>query len=241
MPLAGVKRGFAWVFTQPSTYDVGIAVFAAVVGYSSASLQYSQGHSRIRLVLAVATSAALILTWVKSGVSLRQAHRKDSPHELEGCLHALHSVLLATGSPDVILRLALHVPAGDDELEQITEYIGVPPKRGRIGRRFPASAGIIGRAYRENDPFVSYRVSDDYEEYVQELMKEWGYPEDLARLLNPSVMSWMAVPLYDPLRKKVEAVLYLDATRRDFFTETRQDLVLNAAAGIAVFIGKRYP
>ena len=136
--------------------------------------------------------------------------------------------------------LVLHVGAGDDELEQITEYIGVPPKRGRVGRRFPSSAGIVGRAYRENDSFVSYRINDDYEKFVQELIDEWGYAEKLARLLNPSVMSWMAVPLFDPLRHRVEAVLYVDSTERHFFTETRQELILSAASGIAVFIGRRY-
>ena len=71
-------------------------------------------------------------------------------------------------------------------------------------------------------------------------MEEWEYPENLARLLNPAVMSWMAVPLFDPQRQQVEAILYLDSTERDFFTETRQELVLSAASGIAVFIGRRY-
>ena len=42
MPLTGVKRGFAWLISQPGTYDIGIAMFAAVVGYSSATLQYTQ-------------------------------------------------------------------------------------------------------------------------------------------------------------------------------------------------------
>jgi putative methionine-R-sulfoxide reductase with GAF domain len=48
------------------------------------------------------------------------------------------------------------------------------------------------------------------------------------------------VPLFDADNGKVQAVLYLDASKRDFFNDARQELVLSAVNGIAVFIGKRY-
>jgi hypothetical protein len=78
--------------------------------------------------------------------------------------------------------------------------------------------------------------NDDYEAHVHELVSEWNYTERQARLLNPGAMEWMAVPLKESGR--VEAVV-LDVNQRDFFTAERQELVLAATRGIAVFIGRR--
>lgn len=179
----------------------------------------------------------MVVTAVKVGLGLAAARKKESPHELEGCLYTLHAVL-APIDP-CRLRLAIHVPVGE-MLEQVTEYIGDQPKPGRIGRQFPANAGIIGRAFREKDVFVGRRINDDYESYVRELVRDWNYTEERARQLNPGVMEWMAVPFYETDRQRVDAVLFLDSTNRGFFTPERQELVLAAASGIAVFIGKRY-
>jgi hypothetical protein len=128
----------------------------------------------------------------------------------------------------------------EEKFAQITEYIGDHPKSGRIGRRFPINAGIIGKAYREKDVFVGRRANDDYDAYVQELVRDWNYTEERAKKLNPGVKEWMGVPIHDANRDRVEAVLFLDATERHFFTEQRQEVVLAAVNGIAVFIGKRY-
>jgi len=78
--------------------------------------------------------------------------------------------------------------------------------------------------------FVGRRVSDDYEAYVRELISDWNYTEERARKLNPGAMEWMALPIYDPERQRVEAVLFLDVNQRDFFTADRQELIL---AGLA--------
>jgi putative methionine-R-sulfoxide reductase with GAF domain len=133
--------------------------------------------------------------------------------------------------------LAIHVPVGET-LEQVTEYVGDKPKPGRIGRRFPANAGIIGKAFREKEVFVGRRINDDYEAYVREMVREWNYTEERARHLEPGVMEWMAVPFIEGDR--LNAILYVDATQRGFFTQDRQELVLAAQRGIAVFVGKRY-
>ena len=156
-------------------------------------------------------------------------------HELEGCLHTLYAVL--SPSEGCRLRIAVHRPV-DESLEQVTEYIGHRPKPGRIGRRFPANSGIIGKAYREREVFIAFRENDDYEAYVRELITDWNYTEERARRLNAGAMEWMAVPLIEG--DEVEAVLFLDVNQRGFFTSERQELVLAATRGIAVFIGKRY-
>ena len=71
------------------------------------------------------------------------------------------------------------------------------------------------------------------------LTSYWNYTEQQARRLNPGAMSWMAVPLYDRLAR-IDAILFLEATQRDFFTPQRQQVVVAAVRGIAVFVGKRY-
>ena len=160
-------------------------------------------------------------------------------HELEGCLYTLRSTLGPRSGATV--RLAMHLPLPKEEMfAQLTEYIGDTPKPGRIGRRFPINAGIIGNAYREKDVFVGRRVNDDYEAYIRELVKDWNYTEDRARKLHPGMREWMGVPILDANKDRVEAVLYLDSTEAQFFNEHRQEVVLAAVNGIAVFIGKRY-
>jgi len=217
-----------------------IAGAVSLIGFSSAANYAGQQRFKSAAMVAGATIAVWIFATVKHVLGLAEARRKESVHELEGCLHTLHAVLEPSScNPPVTLRLAIHVPVGE-MLEQVTEYIGVNPKQGRIGRRFPANAGITGKAYRENVMLVGRRANDDYEMYLQELIKEWNYTPDQARQLNPAAMEWMAVPFHDVDRGRVDAVLYLDASKRDFFTPDRQGLVLLAVSGIAVFIGKRY-
>ncbi|HLG59681.1 MAG TPA: hypothetical protein VI485_30360 [Vicinamibacterales bacterium] len=210
---------------------------ASVVGIASAWNLASQDKTVLASLVGVGTIGVLVFTATQHVIGLTAARKKDSTHELEGCLYTLHAVL---GPGDGCkVRLAIHVPV-DEALEQVTEYIGDTPKPGRVGRRFPGNAGIIGKAFREKDVFIGRRVNDDYESYVRELVTEWNYTEERARRLNPGAMEWMAVPFYDADRHRVEAVLYLDANKRDFFTAERQELVLAAVNGIAVFVGKRY-
>jgi hypothetical protein len=234
------RSGLRWLFTQPQTYDVIVGVGASVIGVLSTLSYVGQQRYRSALAFGIATAAVLIASFAKHALGLAQARKKESTHELEGCLHTLYAVLdPGSGHPPATLRLAIHVPV-DDMLEQVTEYVGVPPKAGRRGRRYSANAGIIGKAYRENSVFVGRRANDDYEEYVNELIREWNYTSAQARHLNPGVMEWMAVPLFDSDKQRVAAVVYLDATKREFFTAARQELVLSAVNGIAVFVGKRY-
>jgi hypothetical protein len=47
------------------------------------------------------------------------------------------------------------------------------------------------------------------------------------------------VPLTTPERG-VEAVVYIDARKREFFTDNRQLLVLGGCGGIALFVRQRY-
>ena len=241
MAIPRTKTGWRWLIAQTATFDIATAGFTAIVGLTSAINYALAGREWLATTVAGATSIVLCLTIAKNTVALKQTKQKESTHELEGCLYTLHAALdpTAAKSPGR-LRLAIHVPASRDSLEQVTEYIGDQPKKGRIGRKFPDNAGIIGECYRKNQHLHAKRLNDDYEAYVNELITDWNYTEERAKMLNPATMAWMAVPFFDPLTKRVEAVLYLDTRDRDFFTAQRQELVLAAVNGIAIFIGRRY-
>ena len=235
MAIPRPPRGLRWIFSQTSTYDIAIALFASVAGLSSAWTSWSRDRPVPALLALSGTVGVLVFSVTKQAVSLAAARKRQSTHELEGCLHTLHEVL-APGTCKV--RLAIHVPL-NGELEQVTEYVGDPAMPGQVGRRFPANAGIIGKALRENDVFLARRVNDEYEAYIRELITAWSYTEQQARLINPGAMAWMAAPIHDQ-RGRTDAILYLDANQRDFFSPERQELVLAAIRGIAVFVGKRY-
>jgi len=101
MPIPGVKRGLRWLADQPSTYDFGLAFFAAAVGYSSAIQQYWQHHYKLTWLLVVATTLALFFSCIKNAVTLRTARQKESSSDLEGCLHTLHSNLKPDWDPPI--------------------------------------------------------------------------------------------------------------------------------------------
>lgn len=222
------------------------AGFTAVLGATSVINYALLHHNYLAITVGLATVGILAITIAKNAVTLREAKQKTSTHELEGCLLTLLTALDpgALSTPGRI-RLAVHAPGETREtLEQITQYIGDRPKTGRVGRHFPANAGIIGKAFRESGQeqtaFVAQRVNDDYEAYINELVRDWNYTRPRAEKLNPAVRAWMAVSFPDPDTRDVGAVLYLDSTDRDFFTPDRQELVMRASRGIAVFIGRRY-
>jgi hypothetical protein len=119
MPIPRPPKGVRWLLTQTATYDFLIAVFASVIGFSSATNFASQNRTRLALLVGLGTIGVLAFSAIKQGVGLAAARKKDSTHELEGCLYTLHAVL----APSCRLRLAIHVPVRD-ALEQVTEYIG---------------------------------------------------------------------------------------------------------------------
>jgi len=237
MPIPRQRRGVRWIASQTATYDILIALFASVIGLSSAWNYAASGKPLLAAAVGLGTAGVFVFSFVKQSLGLAAARRKQSSHELEGCLYTLHAVLAPSSHTRV--RLAVHVPVGE-QLEQVTDYIGDAPQPEQIGRQFSVNAGIIGKAFREQKAFAGRRINDDYEGYLRELIRDWNYTEAQARRLDPGVMEWMAVPINDPDRQRVEAVLFLDSTSRGFFTPERQQLVMTAVEGIALFIGRRY-
>jgi hypothetical protein len=194
----------------------------------------------------VATSAfgVCALSILRAVVTYRQQARKESLHELEGCLMTIHAILAEDDSPECQqeagLRLTVHVAISDHQLQQVLDYVGDDRGGCTAGRVFPMQSGIAGHVFRTREPFAAERFEQEYEGYVRELIKEWGYIEQDARKLNPATQAWMAVPLVAPPAAEIQGVLYLDSRDRDYFTAARQRLVINAAYGVAQFATRRY-
>jgi hypothetical protein len=231
-------------FTQATPYDIGLAFVAVVPGAVGAAKYFEEQKLLPGWLCLAATAVGFTIAFLKHFILWRSTPDEQPPHDLAGCLHLLQAVLQEGQASDkACLRLTIHVPVPPGtHLEQVLGYIGHDRARGQTaGRTFPIECGIIGKAFREKKACVARRKDDNYENYVKELVEEWGYSEKAARDLNPSSMAWMAVPLFNHRDAKiVEGIVYIDAIDRDFFTEARKTVVFLACGGIATFVAKRY-
>jgi hypothetical protein len=231
------------ILQASQTWDILIALTALVAGTTGMASLAAAGRTG---AAALAAACALItcgLTITRAGVAWAKQVKRESLHELRGCLMTLHALLVESDCPGeearVGLRLTVHVPSRNhEELVQVLDYVGDTRGGRTVGRRLPVHCGIAGHVYRTGDAYHAQRQDADYEAYVRDLIEQWAYSEPQARKVNPASMSWMAVPLSSGNR--IEGILYLDAREPGFFTEARQDLILRAAVGVARYVAERY-
>jgi putative methionine-R-sulfoxide reductase with GAF domain len=229
---------------QATPYDIGIAFAAAFIAYLGALKSFEASKPSEGWAYIVAIAILLVLTITKHVVMWWGTEAKRSPDAIESCLHLMHDILIA-GRPenagDPKLRLTVHVPCDDGRnLMQILDYVGDQRRKRTMGRKFPVGSGIIGKAFREKQFISASRTNDNYETYVQEMVAKWGYSEEEARSRDPSTMAWLALPLTDQDKQKVEGIVYLDSIDRDFFSDDRQKLVSVACVAIARYVAQRY-
>jgi hypothetical protein len=183
-----------------------------------------------------------------SCVKVLHAHRQDRDHKqsdehdgLRAALYVLHGIVSAAGG-DCRLRVTVHrvVPRKKgnpaEELEQLLPYVG---GRGGSGRTFSIRSGIIGRAAREQKLIAASRQLEDWEAFVAELVRTWGYTDAEARARTTDRRSWCAVPILDR-KQETAAVVYLDSDLPDYFTDDVQDLIAASCRGITTYITERY-
>jgi len=58
MPIPRPAKGLKWLFSQTATYDLVIAAFASVIGFSSAANYEAQGNTDSRSSFEAAPSAS---------------------------------------------------------------------------------------------------------------------------------------------------------------------------------------
>lgn len=190
--------------------------------------------------------------WLLLGNTFKvaQAHKQDRERKASGeydglraALHILHDSVCALSEREGGLRVAIHrvVYQGQsntpEEIEQLLPYVG--GDGGGPGRRFSIRSGILGRATREQKMIAVSRQSDDPETFMAELVSSWGYTAQEARDVRSDRRSWCAVPILD-LKQNTTAVIFLDSTLPDYFTDGLQDLIAAACLGITTYIRERY-
>lgn len=244
MSIPRVKHWASRILTSGQFYDALIAIFAMAGGSVASQKLIVDGWRVAGWLVAVSAFVVCALSILRAIVAYRYESKKRSLHELEGCLMIIHAVLAEDDRPDgqkeVGLRLTVHVAIDDHRLQQVLDYVGDERGGRTAGRVFPVQSGIAGLVYRTREAFAAERFEEGYEGYVRELINDWSYTENDARKLNPATQAWMAVPIIAPATSKILGILYLDSRDRDFFTAMRQQLVVDAASGVARFVTRRY-
>ena len=241
MPIPGYR--VPW-YRNPAFAAFGADVAIASVGAATATIairarngSFYGPEGALVAILFLAAAAKAMLTWNGKG-------RTRSHQELEGCLQTLHHALLASSETGEApgLRLTIYTPAKTNNgvfLEQVLDYVSADSSRRKgAGRSFSQHCGIIGHAYRTGEAQVASREIENQEEYVKELVTKWNYSDDQARVLDTRGWSFMAVPLKGDAG--VEAILFIDSSKRNYFSKNRQDLVVSACSGIALFVNRIY-
>lgn len=198
-----------------------------------------------------------VCTWllVASVIKVLAAKAQDAKDDLSkghdgilAALHVVHSAVarvgkLETAEQKTSLRVTFHrvVPPleSSEYIEHIVPYVG--GAGSAPGRKFSLRSGITGCAIREKAVFVMSRRSDRYEDYVNELVRDWSYTEADAKKMTSDRYSAMAVPVRGRGGKDVLGVVYLDSSSKDFFaSDEMQQTVVAACVGVADYIGGRY-
>ncbi len=233
------------------------AIFPPIVAMGVATatnlMDPAVGKQRLGWLLLAGVVWLIVASFIKVANAYSQDRQQESEREydgLNGALHAIHSsVAEYVGFSDEEkrggrLRTTIHrvVPStksgrDPEETEQLLPDIGGSGKAP--GRKFSTRSGIVGKAVREEAPFVAVRESDDYEEYIRDLVSVWSFTETDARSLSPDRQAWMAIPIFGSSREVV-AVVYLDANERTLFEGDVPELIIGGCGGVTRYIEERY-
>lgn len=222
-------------------------ILAAAVGaLTSLSDQQKRGFGWWLFGGAVWLAGASVAKVLHARAEDRHRKRTEDYDGYRAALHLLFTTVCASAQVpegERTVRATIHrvvqrargQPA--EELEQMLPYFGGPGSQP--GRRFSIRSGIIGRAARRKSAIVAVRECTQHEEFIGELVRDWAYTEHDARRLSPDRYAWMAVPVLSTGGTTV-AVVYLDSTEREFFTEPLQYLILAVCAGITAYTREAY-
>lgn len=202
------------------------------------------------LILGSVCAWLLVASVIKVLAAKAQDTRDDLAKGHDGiraALNVVHNTVSLVGKLETAeqrrtLRVTFHrvvPPLGHSEyIEQIVPYVG--GNGSEPGRRFSIRSGITGCAIREKAVIVMSRQSVQYEDYLNELVKDWSYTEADAKKMTSDRFSAMAVPVAGRGQDML-GVVYLDSSLKNFFAvDEVQQAVVAACTGVADYIGERY-
>lgn len=242
------RSAFVKFFAKPHAFEFIAAWFASFGGTANAirafnAPEYQETISGfwVAWLWALAAGGGLLFTVCKV-IATSLSKDDKSTDGLIGALTMLWGSMKARhrGVPNPRLRLTIFQLVGNDQLEQVLDYVGDARGGGKMGRRFNSRTGVIGNAIRTHQPVVGNRETDDFEAYVRELVRDWSYMESEARSLSKETRSMLAVPLRESDVSPVMGVLYIDSVVPGFFTRRQQIAVYYAAITIASYASEQY-
>lgn len=198
-------------------------------------------------ILGWASIVAALLLGVGWFLRVQKAKRSNAdgiqmPLDLSACVQTLHAVILEAGAPgcEDIWRLRVTIyrpdPRKKGELQRCVPYAG--GDEDGVGRTFKNNSGVIGKAFQSRKVTLAIRAKDDFNEFVEEMIEEYGIPREDAKALRPDRMAWLAIPLIG--EKEPVGVVFLDSNDKEFFTKEVVDLAVAATVGIAYYVRKIY-
>jgi hypothetical protein len=168
---------------------------------------------------------------------------KQSPTDISACCEMTHAGLKLIPVPSdfngvrvTVYRVHSPVRGRDGWLEQLVPYAGAGG--GEVGRKVPIRCGVIGRVVRCGEPSLAVRVSEDVQEFWNEMRSEWGFTLDEAKNLDSTRWSWFAVPMLE--KTNVVGVVYFDSTDPDYFNDDRKPVVIGLATALIEYAKRRY-
>ncbi|MGL4514788.1 MAG: hypothetical protein ACRCT8_16995 [Lacipirellulaceae bacterium] len=223
---------------------MALALFASFGGAAGVVRAFDGPNWCVGVLLGTAALGTFAFSIAKISVDWWNSERLDSTHELEGCLQVLLSLIKARYDEQQKsgLRVTIHKPTSNgDEFIQVVEYLGDERGGSCGGRRFPSTAGVIGQCAKEKTTVAGTRGNDVFLDYVDELVRNWGFTREAAKAVNPQTKSWYGVPIINPETDELAAVVYLDSILPGFFDDDapRQD-VGDCCIGIANYVAARY-
>jgi hypothetical protein len=223
-------------------YDRGSTLITVAVGGGATWGLWTAGMTTWAIVVAIFASCGTLMGVAGAVVAITEEARKESVHELAGCLETLLAIINPPTAPDYDrgIRATLHRSIdGEEAFEQVLDYVGDDRAGRTAGRRLPGNAGLIGKVIASREAIAVSRTVANHEMYIRDLQADWGYTEEEARRRDMSAMAWIAVPLEHSGR--IGGVLFLDSTKPGYFYEpTRQREIVSSAVGIAKFAVRRY-
>jgi hypothetical protein len=231
--------------------DSCVGLLTAVIGGLATVSMFDEHHPVMGVVAVLATVAAIVLLFVRIVRQYRDEVQRDNPHALEGCIHTVWTLLKQSAdarSPGARIRGTIHVPVGvgiEQVLLQVVDYVGDERKRkSSAGRKFPVHCGVIGQAFCTGEMAFGERKNDNYNKYLDELVKDWAYTQDQALELDKDANSWLAIPIVrrpgNSTSFTVDCIVYFDSTSRGFFDDEKLALAVSSCAGITHFIDQYY-
>lgn len=234
------------VFAKPHAFELAVATFAFLGGIANAirafiSPDYTGfwGWS-VAWLWMMCAAGVLVFTGLKTAASYIKSN-DEPPDGVIGALLTIHRCMIALhrGPVNPRLRLTIFRPEGD-HLEQVVNYVGDDRGGGKAGRSLNCRQGVIGAAFRAGEGREMDRPTDDWESYVEELVKVWGFRKEEAEKISPEVRSCFAFPLRENEGEPVIGVLYADAVVPGFFNRRQQFVVYLGSIAIAEFAARRY-